>query len=145
MREEQRQIALHTLKEAIDLTALKSKDRPLIQRKGNTVTVGRFRVVKVDEFMNIYEGKKLLYSEVKLIETAIAIIECLLRKRTNKIGALLTEDKNYSKHYIDMKYYSRSMREGPPENRCIFQDRYLVSKDKARSIRQKVEQLRFQL
>lgn len=143
MREEQRQVALKTLQQAIELTAQKTKNKSLvIERKGDTVIVGRYRIVKKNGFLNIYESRKLLYKDVLLIETAMGVIERILRKKQRGIAELLAEDANYAKHYIDMKYYMRSFNNANPEDRYIFQDRYLVSKDKARTIRSKIERLR---
>ena len=138
MDKAQTEVLLNTLQEAVDLAAKKvrKKSRLLVERKGNTIFIGNFYLVKQGEFFDIFDGKSLVCESVGLVDSAIVIIERLLKNKNAKLDDILADDNDYCKQKLDMMYYSNSYK---TSRNGVFIDRFLVSQDRARNIKGKIQ------
>lgn len=138
MDKAQTEALLNTLQEAVDLAAKKvrKKTRLLVVRKGDTILIGKFSLVKQGDFFDIFDGKTLICESVGLVDSAIVIIERLIKNKNAKLDDILADDNDYCKQRLDMMYYSHSYK---TSRNGVLIDRFLVSQDRARIIKGKIQ------
>lgn len=130
--------ALVRLQQIVDLAATKITDSAecysIISNKNKTVNIGQYSIKKTAGCYTVWLRNKVLYKDIFLAETAFALVLRELKARRNTIRGILELDDVCAKHRTDMMYYMRSYKDAvakASDDRYMYIDRYLVSRDKA--------------
>lgn len=113
------------------------------RKNDNTITIGQYNIYKdVDTGLyNIKKGSKDVYSDLKLVETAIIVVKGIYTNNRSTIAEFIGKDKDYAKHVNDIMFYDysykTSARKGD-KNSLIFLDRLDISERRAKSIRERI-------
>lgn len=142
-----KQATQKTLVDAIDLTIAKikkDKSHILIDRQGDVILAADYVIEKIDDFYKVTLKKQILYSEIHLLDSALALVEATINKKQRKIDRILECEKLYDKWAIEIMYFSAIYQDAActQYNKLALQDRYDIAKDHIDNIREELRRFR---
>ncbi len=102
------------------------------------LVVGGYIIVKTkDAYFNVYKKNldNLVYENVFLFDAAMAIVEALNTGYEKRVNIILEAEKIYANNYTEMQIFKIAYKnavETDLGNAHVFEDRYLVVKNRAR-------------
>lgn len=143
-----KKLAEKTLVDAFDLLVTKIKKDTkhiIIDRKGNEILAGEYKIVKNDDLYDIYHKGKLVYNNLYLVDSAFVLIESELNKKKYNIKQVKEYEKEYAKWHNDLVHFIEIRKSTDADavyNKCSIEDRYDIAKDHVNRIRTEVRHLR---
>lgn len=143
-----REKTINSLDHSLDLVAKNADFLSLDQRQ---FLLGQYHIIENDDFYEIYDTKthKMLYGELFLVESAVAIVVKLKNKQISLISDIISLDNQYGKHHIDMMFYKNTYlhtKLGSDAMKLeITLNRYNESRDIAKEIKRKIRNMGYKL
>jgi hypothetical protein len=108
------------------------------------LVVGAYIIVKTNnDCFDIFKKNldSLVYKDVFLFDTAMALVESLNIKNDTRTAIILETEQEYTHYYTEMQFfkqaYNNAVKEGQG-NQWAFEDRYMIVKYKAEIARDKL-------
>lgn len=114
----------------------------------NKIVVGGYIVVKTDdERFNVYKKNlnNLVYENVYIFDAAMAIVESLNAGHNERIELILKAEDEYANNYTEMQIFKNAYKnaiESDPENAYVFQDRFIIVKNRAKLALAEIQKFR---
>ena len=103
----------------------------------NKIVVGGYIIVKTDDAcFNVYKKnlQNLVYENVYIFDAAMAIVESLNAGYYDRVKLILELEEQYANNYTEMQIFKNAYRntiETDPSNAHVFEDRYVIVKNRA--------------
>lgn len=114
----------------------------------NKLVVGGYIIVKTEDArFNVYKKdlKNLVYENVFIFDAAMAIVESLNAGYTDRVKEILEAEEQYANNYTEMQIFKNAYKnaiETDPGNEHVFEDRYIIVKNRARVALKEIRKFR---
>lgn len=114
----------------------------------NKLVVGGYIIVKTDDsYFNIYKKTmdSLIYENVFIFDAALAIVEALNTGYEKRVKTILEAEKIYANNYMEMLFFKQAYKnavETDLGNAHVFEDRYIVVKNRAKRALKEIHKFR---
>lgn len=112
----------------------------------NRLVVGDYVVVKTDDTLyDIIKAGKALFKNLYSHDAALAIVEALNVKATNRVPEILKQEEIYYRNCKDMEFFKRAYERNATAksaDRFIYADRYEVVKTRAELALKEIKRFR---
>lgn len=114
----------------------------------NKLVVGGYIIVKTDDsYFNIYKKTmdSLVYENVFIFDAALAIVEALNTGYEKRVKTILEAEKIYANNYMEMLFFKQAYKnavETDLGNAHVFEDRYIVVKNRAKRALKEIHKFR---
>jgi hypothetical protein len=110
------------------------------------ILVGNILIKSRDNLKYLYRNGDLIYGDIFLNQTAIALANILARSNYDpRADQIYRADKDYSKHFIDSQLlranYEKSKKNKDFDRADMFWARYEQARDRTKSAKSRVESL----
>ena len=140
--------AVYAVMSELDNDAFLRNHLFLAKTAKNKLVVGGYIIVKTkDACFNVYKKdlNNLVYKNVFIFDAAMAIVESLNAGYTDRIEEILEAEEEYANNYTEMQIFKNAYKnamENDPGTEHVFEDRYVIVKNRARIALEEIRKFR---